>query len=68
MRQTMRDNVQAGGSEDYVRKSITVPFYRLYDKRNEDKVYRPTRQSRFGASVGFVCNGNVTKVRRFLFF
>ena len=25
-RQIMRDNVQAGGPEDYFRKSITVPF------------------------------------------
>ena len=38
-RQTMRDNVQSEGPEDYFRKSITVPLYRLYDKRNEDKVY-----------------------------
>ena len=66
-RQTMRDNVQSEGPEDYFRKSVTT-FPRLYDKRNEDKVYRPTRQSRFGASVGSVCNDNVTKVRRFLFF
>lgn len=63
----MRDNVQSEGPEDYFRKSITT-FYRLYDKRNEDKVYGPSRQSRFGDSVGSVRNNNVTKVRRFLFF
>jgi hypothetical protein len=33
-RQIMRDNVQAGGPEDYFKKSITVPFlgYMLNEK------------------------------------
>ena len=46
----MRDNVQGDGPEDYFRKSITVPF--LDYKWNEKKVYRPTRQNRFGVTVG----------------
>jgi hypothetical protein len=35
--------------EDYFRKSITVPFL-YYSIWNENKVYRPTRQNRFGTS------------------
>ena len=38
----MQDNVQAEGPEDYFRKSITT-FSRLGIKRNENKVYQPTR-------------------------
>ena len=37
--------------EDYIRKSITS-FSLLYAKWNENKVYRPIRQNRFGTTVG----------------
>jgi hypothetical protein len=46
----MRDNVQAGGPEDYFRKSITVPF--LGYTLNENKVYQPSHQNCFGTTVG----------------
>ena len=50
----MRDNVEAESPEEYFRTSITVPF--LYCTLNEmkKKVYRPTRQNRFGTIVGFI--------------
>jgi hypothetical protein len=51
-RQIMRDNVEAESPEDFFRKSITVPF--LYCMLNEMKVYRPTRQNRFGTTVGSI--------------
>jgi hypothetical protein len=50
----MRDHVQAECPEDYFRKSITVPLSLLYAKWNENKVYRPTRQNRFGTTVGSI--------------
>jgi hypothetical protein len=52
--QIMRDNVEAESPEDYFRKSITVPF--LYYALNEmkKKIYRPTRQNRFGTTVGSI--------------
>ena len=47
-RQIMRDNVQ-----DYFRKSITT-FSQLYAKWNENKVYQPSHQNCFGATVGSI--------------
>jgi hypothetical protein len=47
-RQIMRDNVQ-----DYFRKSITT-FSRLYAEWNENKVYQPSHQNRFGAAIGSI--------------
>ena len=61
----MRDNVQSEGPEDYFRKSITIPF--LDYTINEMKTRFTDLHARV-ASVGTVCNDNVTKVRRFLFF
>jgi hypothetical protein len=49
----MRDNVEAECPEDYFRKSITTCSL-LYAKWNENKVYRPTRQNRFGTTVGSI--------------
>ena len=49
----MSDNVEAESPEDYFRKSITT-FSLLYAKWNENKVYRPTRQNRFGTTVGSI--------------
>ena len=49
----MRDNVEAEGPEEYFRKSITIVSL-LYAKWNENKVYRPTGQNRFGTTVGSI--------------
>jgi len=50
----MRDNVQADGPEDYFRKSITLPFLDYMLNEMKKKVYRPTHQNRFGATVGSI--------------
>ena len=50
----MRDNVQAESPEDYIRKLNNCTFSLLYAKWNENKVYRPTRQNRLGATVGSI--------------
>jgi hypothetical protein len=45
----MRDNVEAESPEDYF-----STFSLLYAKWNENKVYWPTRQNRFGTTVGSI--------------
>ena len=50
----MRDNVEADCPEDYFKKSITVPFIDYALNEMKKKVYRPTRQNRFGTTVGSI--------------
>ena len=49
----MRVNVEAESPEDHFRKSITT-FSLLYAKWNENKIYQPSHQNRFGATVGSI--------------
>ena len=51
----MRDNVQAEGSEDYFRESITVTVLN-YTLNQKKTIYRPkhVRQNRFETTVGFI--------------
>jgi hypothetical protein len=53
-RHIMRDNVEADCPEDYFKKSITVPFIDYALNEMKKKVYRPTRQNRFGTTVGSI--------------
>ena len=53
-RHIMRDNVEAECPEDYLRKSITVPLLEYALNEMKWMVYRPTRQNRFGMTVGSI--------------
>jgi hypothetical protein len=50
----MRDNVEAECPEDYFKEVNNCTFSRLCAKWNENKVYQPTRQNRFGTTVGSI--------------
>jgi hypothetical protein len=53
-RHIMRDNVEADCPEDYFRKSITVPFLDYALNEMKTSFFRPTRQNRFGTTVGSI--------------